>query len=201
MRITTGLAVLGLSAVMMMGCANNQAGDETNQAAGIYNEDVNHLHVNNHEPDFYNPEIAKNEKGFGYVRHKRADVAGAAEQPHYTINREQLANTISRLSTQVNGVDDVSTLVTDEEVLIVYENNSENRADTAMQVKRMAESVVPGWFHIFVSDNTNLRQNIKNFATLNTHSRDIDELIDGVIRQMRTSPQGNETMNTKSENE
>jgi hypothetical protein len=199
MTIKKGVAVIGLCGLMITGCAGNMAGEDNGGKAGIYNDNNRQLHTNNHEPDFYNPNTESNETGFGYVRHKRTGVMGANDQTEYTIDREQVANMISRLSTQVPNVDDVSTLVTDEEVLIVYESESDNRSETAEQVKKMAMSIVPGWYHIYVTDNTTLRQNIENFATLNTNSRDIDSLIDGVIRQMRTTPQGQD--DNESDNE
>ncbi|MBM4760743.1 sporulation protein [Bacillus sp. B15-48] len=174
------------------GCAagNMAEGNRHRDDLGTFNEPNRQLHINNHEPQFYNRDLDTGDSGFGYVRHKRTGVMGADNQPEYSINREQVADMISKLSIQVPNVDDVSTLVTDEEVLIVYETDSNNRNETADQVKKMAMSVVPSWFEIYVSDNPALRKNIENFATLTTNSRDIDTIIDGVIKQMRTSPQG-----------
>ena len=97
-------------------------------------------------------------------------------------------------------VDDVSTLVTDEEVLIVYETDSENRDQTADQVKRMAMSVVPRWFHVYVSDDTSLRKEVENFASLDTDSRDVDDLVDGVVKQMLKSPQGRDMSSGENAN-
>jgi len=138
--------------------------------------------------------------GFGYVRYKRTGIMGANDQPNYEIDREQLADMISKLGAQVPNVDDVSTLVTDEEVLIVYATDTENQKQTADQVKKMAMSVVPGWFHIYVSDNTGLRQNVENFATLNTNSRDVDDLIDKLIKEMKKSPQGKDNESSANDN-
>ncbi|MBT2758289.1 YhcN/YlaJ family sporulation lipoprotein [Mesobacillus foraminis] len=189
-----GFAILGICGFVLAGCAGNMAGENEGRS--------NQLHVNNHEPELYNSEAGNDDKRFGYVRHKRAGVFGAEqqEQRNYTINREQVADMISKLSAQVPNVDDVSTLVTDEEVLVIYRTDSDNRDETADQVKKTAISVVPRWFHVYVSDNTQLRQNVENFSTLNTQSRDIDTLVDDVIDEMRKSPQGRYTSEDENEN-
>jgi len=194
--IKKGVAILGICTLALTACAGNdtdQAGQ--GQKVNTFNETDNHLHTNSHEPGFKNSDMKKNDTGFGYVRYKRTGVMTAEDQPKFEIDREQLADMISKLSAQVPNVDDVSTLVTDEEVLVVYATDTEDRHDTANQVKKMAMSVVPGWYHIYVTDDTGLRQNIENFATLNTNSREIHDLIDGVVKQMKSTPQG--TVNEK----
>ncbi|WP_053360463.1 YhcN/YlaJ family sporulation lipoprotein [Bacillus sp. FJAT-27251] len=183
-------AIIGICGFLAAGCAGNMAGDG-NDTRGIKQRNGNQLHVNNSEPELYNRDVPHDDKRFGYVRHQRTGVMGAdQDQPEYEIDREQFADMISRLSTHIPNVDDVSTLVTDEEVLIVYRTEANNREETADQVKKTAMSVVPRWFEIYVSDNPNLRQNVENFATLNANSDDIDSLLEGVIEQMSQSPQG-----------
>jgi hypothetical protein len=188
------LMALGLcGALSITGCANNQA-DQGDRS--FYKKSGNTLNVNNERAELYNEGNKKSfrekSEDFGYVRHQRNPVMGTnSSNDHYSaIDREQLANIISQHGTDIPNVDDVSTLVTDEEVLIVYKTDSENRAATADQVKKVAMSVVPRWYDVYVSDNTNLRQNVENFATLDSNSRDIDSLIDGLIKQMTASPQG-----------
>jgi hypothetical protein len=184
-------AIIGICGFLMAGCAGNMAGDGNDTRRANQQQNGNQLHVNNSEPELYNQDVSHDDKRFGYVRHQRTGVMGAQQdQPEYEIDREQFADMISRLSTHIPNVDDVSTLVTDEEVLIVYQTDAKDRKDTADQVKKTAMSVVPRWFEIYVSDNPNLRQNVENFATLNTNSDDIDSLLEGVIKQMRKSPQG-----------
>ncbi|WP_181935494.1 YhcN/YlaJ family sporulation lipoprotein, partial [Escherichia coli] len=115
---------------------------------------------------------------FGYTRVHNANGGddNAGDTP--TIDREQLADIISRLSNQIPNVNDVSTLVTDEEVLVVYSADTKNRNATADQVKRTALSVVPRFYHVYVSDNPSLRQNIENYATQDTDSRGIEYSLD-----------------------
>ncbi len=149
------------------------------------------LHANSNEPELYNPEASQDQTSFGYVRHRREGVrASNTSKEEYTINREQTADIIARMCTNIPQVDDVSVLVTDEEVLIVYDTESADKQSSADQVKKTAFSIVPGWYDIYVTDNTFLRQDVENFATLNTHNSGIDQLLDHVIKEMGKSPQG-----------
>ncbi|CAM3911848.1 YhcN/YlaJ family sporulation lipoprotein [Mesobacillus thioparans] len=194
------LMALGIcGTVAMTGCG---AGDDNaspagrDRGAGIYQQSGNTLNVNDNRAELYNENgrkgMRKRSEDFGYVRHQKTGVMGAddMQNAYQSIDREQIADMISRFSLMAPNVDDVSTLVTDEEVLIVYATDSQNRNETADQVKRMAMSVVPRWFHVYVSDDTSLRQEVENFATLDTNSPDVGDMVDGVIKQMLKSPQG-----------
>lgn len=189
------LSICGAAA--LTGCSNNNAspGDQDGKA-GIYQRSGNTLNVNDQRPDLYNEDGRKGLKDtsedFGYVRHQKTGVMGTDKNMdvYQAIDREKMADMIGRYSTMVQNVDDVSTLVTDEEVLIVYQTDSKDRFETADQVKRMAMTVVPRWFHVYVSDDQSLRKDVENFASLDTDSRDVDTMIDGVIKQMLKSPQG-----------
>jgi ribosomal protein S17E len=188
------LLIAGIfSIITLTGCGNNLTNDGKHE---LYKESGNTINVNDQRSELYNEGHSKSFKNksedFGYVRHMRNPTMGTnSSNDHYAaIDREQLANIISQYSTDVPHVDDVSTLVTDEEVLIVYKTDSKERIETADQVKRMAMSVVPRFYHVYVSDNTKLRRNVENFATLDSDSKNVDSLIDGLIKQMRKSPQG-----------
>ena len=83
-----------------------------------------------------------------------------------SLDREQLAKVISNIIVQLPNINDASVLVTDEEVLVVYDTDSKNREKTADQVKRSALSAVPRYYHVYVSDNTALAQNIRKLCTV-----------------------------------
>ena len=194
--------------VAMTGCAggdDNASPAGRDGGAGIYQQSGNTLNANNQSPELYNENgrgFNDKSEDFGYVRHQKTGVMGADEMNNaYTaIDREQIADMISKFSLMAQNVDDVSTLVTDEEVLIVYETDSQDRDQTADQVKRMAMSVVPRWFHVYVSDDTSLRNEVENFASLDTDSRDVDELVDEVVKQMLKSPQGRDMTSGENAN-
>lgn len=192
------IIALGIcGAAALTGCAKNNASpDDRDGKTGIYQQSGHTLNVNDQRPDLYNEDGRKGLKDtsedFGYVRHQKTGVMGTDNNMdvYQAIDREKMADMIGRYSTMVQNVDDVSTLVTDEEVLIVYQTDSNDRFETADQVKRMAMSVVPRWFHVYVSDDTTLRKDVENFASLDTDSRNVETMIDGVIKQMLKSPQG-----------
>ena len=192
------IIALGIcGAAALTGCANDNASPGNREGnTGIYQQSGNTLNVNDQRPDLYNEDGRKGLKDrsedFGYVRHQRTGVMGADNNmdAYQAIDREQIADMIGRYSLMAQNVDDVSTLVTDEEVLIVYKTDSDNRFETADQVKKMAMSVVPRWYHVYVSDDPNLRNEVENFASLDTDSRDVDTMVDGVVKQMLKSPQG-----------
>lgn len=189
-KLKKTLCILGIcGAAALTGCANNMADSGPRD---VYEESGFTVNRNNQQPELYNRGGNNTADNFGYVRHQRSPVIGENNSDHYAaINREQLADIIGQYCTEVPDVDDVSTLVTDEEVLIVYDTDTQNRNETADQVKKMAMSVVPRWYHVYVSDNTSLRPNVANFASLDPNSANMEAQINGVIKQMlQSSPQG-----------
>lgn len=52
-------------------------------------------------------------------------------------------------------------------------------------------SVVPRWFHVYVTDDTSLRQDVKNIAYMDSNSQNKEETIKGLVKRMLSrSPQG-----------
>lgn len=129
---------------------------------------------------------------FGYVHHQRqpgenkeARDGGVAHQ-----DLEQLADRIGRLSVRLPNVTDTSTLVTARNVLIGYKTDSDNRKLAANQVKNTAMSIVPRYFHVYVTDNAHIIPDIQRFQNL-APTKNIDKMMDDTIKEMkRTSPQG-----------
>ncbi|WP_044895898.1 YhcN/YlaJ family sporulation lipoprotein [Bacillus alveayuensis] len=172
---------------------------------GMYKENGNTINVTDRN-ELYNEDDMNNGNDdtdhFGYVRHQKSPVAGyeklSTETP--AINREQIANVISTLAVQLPNVQDVATLVTDDEVLIWYQTNSDNRFETADQVKKTAISVVPRYYHVYVTDNPNLIRQIESYSQMDTNSLKIDRSIDNLIQEMLKSPQGRKLNTGENEN-
>lgn len=178
------------SLTALTACQNDTARND------LYEESGNTINVNDQRAELYHQgnEGDRNDvsEDFGYVRHQRSPIMGenVANEHYAAIDREQLADIISKYSTEVPNVDDVSTLVTDEEVIIIYDTDTEDRPYTADQVKKMAMSVVPGWYHIYVSDNTNLRKTVESYAQMDSNSENAEHGIDKLIKELQKSPQG-----------
>ncbi|MBP2240436.1 hypothetical protein J2Z40_000991 [Cytobacillus eiseniae] len=176
-------SICGLAALTACQNNSNTAHDQ------LYEESGQTINVNDQRADIYNRNNGSTNKSedFGYVRHQRSPIAGEnVSYNHYAaIDREKIADIIGKYCTEVPHVDDVSTLVTDREVIIIYATDTDNDKQTADQVKKMAQSVVPSWYHIYVSDNTALRKNVESFATLDADSRNAHFAIDKLINEIK----------------
>lgn len=194
------LMIIGICSMAALTACQNDAARED-----LYEKSGNTINVNDQRAELYNrDEGGRNNvsEDFGYVRHQKSPIMGDnASSDHYAaIDREQIADIIGNYCTEIPNVDDVSTLVTDEEVLIVYDTDSENRNRTADQVKKMAMSVVPRWYHVYVSDDTSLRKNVESFATVDSDGRNAEYGVNQLIKQMLKSPQGEKMSEGENEN-
>jgi hypothetical protein len=190
------LGITGLLA--LTGCgAGNQAGGNRD----VYEESGNTINVNDQRSDIFNKDNRNADKDFGYVRHVKNPIGDHQNSDHYAVlDREKVADTISKWSTDLPNVEEAATLVTDDEVLIAYRTNSKDRNLTADQVKRTALSIVPRYYHVYVSDNENLIRNVESYANLSTTSRDVDSLVANLVQQMLNSPQGYKVNDSENEN-
>ncbi|WP_045517979.1 YhcN/YlaJ family sporulation lipoprotein [Neobacillus niacini] len=182
------------------GCSKDMANRD------VYEESGDTINVNNKREELYNEGGSRGVRNvsddYGFVRHQKSPIQndrGGTE--HYSaIDREQVANIISQLSTDVPNVNDVATLVTDQEVLIAYSSDTKNRNQTADQVKRTAMSVVPRFYHVYVSDDKNLMRDVENLANLDSTSRNARNSVNQLITLMKKSPQGNRMSDSEDEN-
>lgn len=130
---------------------------------------------------------------FGFVRMQSAPDQNThldREDSVPALDLEQVANTISRITIRYPNIEDVATLVTDEEVLVSYRTDTDNRELTADQVKNTAAAVVPRYFHVYVTDNPDLLQDVARFQNL-PPNKDVDNLLNETIEEMkRSTPQG-----------
>jgi hypothetical protein len=187
------LLVLSISAaVSLFGCA--QMAQNNND--DLFERSGNTINVTDRN-ELYNDDGVRNGNdsrmtNFGYVRHQKSPVPG--DMNNYgnmpALNRERVADLISKLCTQLPNVNDVATLVTDEEVLIAYDSDTKNRFETADQIKKTALSVVPRYYHVYIADNPRMMREIERYGRLDANSRNIDQIIDTTIKEMLKYPQG-----------
>ncbi|BBW97415.1 YhcN/YlaJ family sporulation lipoprotein [Geobacillus sp. FSL W8-0032] len=195
-------AALFGTALVLSGCAQTAQDDNTK----VYKRSGNTINVTDRN-ELYNENGVPNGddtpmNNFGYVRHQKSPIAGDAngynDMPSF--NREKAADLISKLCTQLPGVKDVATLVTDEEVLVVYDADTNNRQQTADQVKKTALSVVPRYYHVYIADNPQLMKDIERFGRLDSNTRNIDQILDATIQRMLKYPQGAKLSDGENEN-
>lgn len=187
------ILLAGLVALPLAGCQTALNDTEHN----IYDEDGNTVHVADKNPQYHEKFRNDNRKGrFGYARHQATPVANKEEMQAPQIDREEMAHIISSLTVQLPNIQDASALVTDEEALVVYKTDSGQRKQTADQVKKTAASVVPRYYHIYISDDPDMMQSVANFSRLGANSRNVDQLMADTIKEMQKSPQGKTTTGT-----
>ncbi|HET7578188.1 MAG TPA: YhcN/YlaJ family sporulation lipoprotein [Bacillales bacterium] len=126
---------------------------------------------------------------FGFVRvHEGPDGRMPGNQPN--VDFENLADTVSRVAVNLPHVSDVATLVTSRAALIGYQTDSDNRHLTAEQVKSTAMSVLPRYYHVYVTDDPTLIKDIARFRNL-PPTTDIQQMLDTTVKEMKKqSPQG-----------
>jgi hypothetical protein len=131
----------------------------------------------------------QNDGDFGYMRHMSGDKVKNGNNVPY-LNRQKLADMISDMVLQLPNIQDVGTLVTDEEVLIGYKTTNKDRSAAADQVKMTAFSVVPRYYHVYVSDEKGMINKIEQYQELNADTENIEALIDRLILDLKKAPQG-----------
>ncbi|TYR78686.1 sporulation protein [Priestia megaterium] len=177
-----------LITIALTGCQGNHEID--NEALSPNNPNAINVADHNHN-DLYN-ENKNNETDYGYVRYQKSPVANhtGTYQNIATFDREEAADTISKLCAATPNVNDVATLVTDEDVLIAYKTDTKDRNVTADQVKRTAMSVMPRYYHVYVSDNPQHIQDIERFSESTTQEVAVKRAVHLTIKEMLKSPQG-----------
>ncbi|MCY8979557.1 YhcN/YlaJ family sporulation lipoprotein [Bacillus halotolerans] len=172
--------------------------------AGLNNAEQNAQHQNETRPIHVsdrNEAFNRHDENeqFGYVRYQKEQFDGE-QQETPAPDREETAHIISSLTVQLPHIQDAAALVTDQEALVVYKTDSKNRELTADQVKKTAVSVIPRYYHVYISDNPNHMQAIKNYSNLGSGSRDVRDIMSGTIQEMKTSPQGSPVSENENAN-
>ncbi|SDM75234.1 YhcN/YlaJ family sporulation lipoprotein [Bacillus sp. OK048] len=182
------------------GCSKDMANRD------VYEKSGDTINVNNKREELYNEGGSQGVRNvsdnYGFVRHQKSPIQNdRGGMEHYSaVNREQVANIISQFSTDIPNVNDVATLVTDQEVLIAYSSDTKDRNQTADQVKKTAMSVVPRFYHVYVTDDKNLMRDVENLANMDSTSKNARNSVDNLVKQMKKSPQGNRMSESEDEN-
>ncbi|MBO0992058.1 YhcN/YlaJ family sporulation lipoprotein [Bacillus sp. SD088] len=146
------------------------------------------------QADIYNEETSDDQ--FGFVRQVK-NPTPANQNDTKTIqwmDREKAALHISEILVVLPHVSDASVIVTDQEVLVAYTTDADDekgRFEIADQVKKSVLNYVPRWYHVYVTDDPTLRQDVENIGSMTTQSPNKDRSVKMVIEHMlERSPQG-----------
>ncbi|GIN56671.1 YhcN/YlaJ family sporulation lipoprotein [Lederbergia ruris] len=146
------------------------------------------------QADVYNEEAS--DEQFGFVRQVKSPTPNNPKdaKPIQWMDREKAALHISELLVVLPHVSDASVIVTDQEILVAYTtdaNDEKGRFETADQVKKSVLNYVPRWYHVYVTDDPKLRQDVENIGSMTTQSPDKDRTVKMVVdRMLERSPQG-----------
>lgn len=197
-----------LSMALLAACSNNN-GKNVAENPAVYKKNGNTVN-RNERVDMYNKGLEKTsadrQNEFGYVRHVKSPVPGQniKYQDIYTLNREKVADAISKLAVTNPKVHDAATLVTDEEVLIWYKTDAKSKKDrnnVADQVKKTAFSTVPRWYHVYVTDNPTVKQYVENISYMKSSDANKERVIRQTVKMMLdSSPQGYKMSTGENEN-
>ncbi|MGC4378738.1 YhcN/YlaJ family sporulation lipoprotein [Fictibacillus sp. Mic-4] len=134
----------------------------------------------------------RNYADFGFERHERKGEHARALKQHEIpyIDRQKLAHTVTDLAIRMPQIKDAATLVTDKEVLIAYVTTNKDRMAAADMVKDTAMSIVPRYYHVYVSDEKGMIPKLQQYQSFNTHTANRRVVINHLIKEMKRSPQG-----------
>lgn len=161
--------------VFVAGCGMNNTSDG-------YEERYENLDPTRDQSDVERNDL---DTQLGFVRYTKDDFNTEAEQDDYVLNKEQMANSITKSMLQNGGFEEVATLVTGKEVLIAYQTNDsidDNRAEEI--AKKSAMSITPRYFNIHVSNNANLMQDIQSLHNSRTTNHNYQNTVDNIINEM-----------------
>ncbi|MCP8969755.1 YhcN/YlaJ family sporulation lipoprotein [Ectobacillus sp. SYSU M60031] len=119
----------------------------------------------------------------GYTRKQKGDASVGTSQNSY-VDRGTLSNIITDMAVQLPDVTDAATMVTDDEVFVAYRANTTNRKLVADQVYKTAASVVPRYYHIYVSPEQKLMTQMEGLKSGKLNNTEYVQTVEMLKRQM-----------------
>lgn len=136
----------------------------------------------------------------GYSRRQKNDSADRNRNQVAYIDRERLANIITDLEIKMPDVTDAATMVTDDEVFVVYRANTTNPKLVQDQVRKTALSVVPRYYHVYTSTEQKLMTQMEGLKSGKMNNTEFSHTIDMLKREMSTNPHLNNQRDDSMQN-
>ncbi len=177
--------------ILLTGCTNPMNQSDQSMTS-LNNTNVVKVSNGNNPHDIYTNRASTQSTNFGYVRHQKKSMENDLNTNENlpTINRKNVAELVSKIATKLPHINDVATLVSDEAILVAYSTDATNRKLASDQVKKTAISVVPSYYHVYVSDNPQMFEKIHRFSERYVTDKGIDRILETTIAEMKKSPQG-----------
>ncbi|MBX0357380.1 YhcN/YlaJ family sporulation lipoprotein [Halobacillus sp. Nhm2S1] len=181
-KIWKVFTLLSLVTFIVAGCQETKE----EQAKNMMDDDT----LNGNAMDGYNDKPKDGQ--VGYVRFNKDQLnQDTEEHREIKVNREEMADMISRMILRYDQFDDVATVVTDNEVLVAYKKAEDIDRDLAADmVQKTAYSLVPSFYHVYVSDNPASFGDIQSLSNSTVYDQGYNDTIDSIIKKMKKSPQG-----------
>ncbi|WP_035511618.1 YhcN/YlaJ family sporulation lipoprotein [Halobacillus karajensis] len=177
------ISLFGILTLITTGCQETKEEEARNKM----DDDT----LNGNAMDGYNEKPKDGQ--VGYVRFNKNQLDQESEEHReIKVNREEMADMISRMVLRYDQFDDVATVVTDNEVLVAYQKaNDFDRNKAADMVRKTAYSLVPSFYHVYVSDNPASFGDVQSLSNSTVYDQGYNDQINSIIKKMKESPQGN----------
>ncbi|WP_152655048.1 YhcN/YlaJ family sporulation lipoprotein [Oceanobacillus sp. CFH 90083] len=174
------LGIILLSLIMMLAaCASDQN-----------NSDPDPLDPQNRKPEMESNTNSPSRDQLGFVRYTQDEFDQNNEPDPKAIHmdRNEIADMITRILLQNPDFKEVATLVTDEEALIAFEASNNISKQTAIEnAEKTALSILPGYYTIHASDDNSLIQNIEtlHYSVMEDENLDMEPLVQTIVDSMK----------------
>ncbi|PEB51224.1 hypothetical protein CON65_21795 [Bacillus pseudomycoides] len=111
------------------------------------------------------------------------------------INREKVAEMITSMTVKLPDVTNAATLVTDDEVFVVYRAKTNDPKLVADQVYKTALSIVPRYYKAYISTDQKLISQIQGLQSGALNDKEYAQSIDMLKREMGKNPHLNNSQN------
>lgn len=158
---------------------------QTQQEAELEQEEGSPILVSDDKDMYDNNKKDDRFTKVGYSSKQKNEVSN---QQVGTINREKLAEMITDLTVKLPDVTNAATLVTDDEVFIVYRANTTNEALVADQVYKTASSIVPRYYNVYISTDQKLISQIQGLQSGTLNDKEYRQSLDMLKSEMKQNP-------------
>lgn len=175
MRVPKHVIFMLIMTLTIVGCSNtNEANEQSNGKDNPLDPTTNQTN----DPELHDK--------LGYVKYSKKELDNStAEDKELTVDRNEMADKISRIILHNKEFTQVATLVTDQEVLIAYAKRDEADEEKAeMIAKQSATAVIPSYFEVYASDNKALIQEIESLHNSSVSNNDYSNTLERIIDKM-----------------
>ncbi|MCI0766747.1 YhcN/YlaJ family sporulation lipoprotein [Bacillus sp. TL12] len=168
------------------------AGCQTANKAEMEREEGSRVLVSNKNDMYHTENTNTRLTRVGYSSKQKDEVSNKQVG---AINREKVAEMITNMTVQLPDVTNAATLVTDDEVFVVYRPNTSDPALVADQVYKTALSIVPRYYKAYVSTDQKLITQIQGLQSGTLNNKEYEQSLDMLKREMSKNPHLNNSQN------